>query len=110
MEEQKKSFNEFAIVSLVVGILSFVTLFGLEKAIIAIVFGILGLRRISRNTQLRGKALAITGIVLGSIAVVLLIVLGLYFLSRGPLQTPLGPLQTPLPTQSEQQAPVVQSQ
>lgn len=99
MDEQKKSFSEFAIVSIVVGILSFVTVLGLEKAIVAVVFGILALRRIGKNPQVRGRALAVAGIVLGSIAVVLLMVIGVYFLSQASLKA-----------QSAQQKPPVQSQ
>ena len=38
--------NEFAIASLTMGIVTFLTVFGAEKAIVAIVFGILALRRI----------------------------------------------------------------
>jgi hypothetical protein len=99
MDEQKKSFSEFAVVSLVIGILSFVTLFGVEKAILAVVFGFLALRRIGRNPQLRGKGFAIAGIVLGAIAVVLLIIIGVYFLSQGSIRA-----------HNVQQKPPVQSQ
>jgi len=67
--------SEFAIVSLVLGIFSFVTILGLEKPIIAIVFGILALRRIAVSPQYKGKNLAIVGIALGAIAIVLIITL-----------------------------------
>ncbi len=59
------------------GIMSFLTVFGAEKAIVAIVFGILALRRIRNTRQLKGKGLAVAGIVLGVIGVVLLPLLGL---------------------------------
>ena len=99
MDEQKKPFSEFAVVSLVIGVFSFVTLFGLEKAILAVVFGFLALRRIGKNSQLRGRGLAIAGVVLGGIAVVLLIVIGVYFLSQASLRA-----------RNAQQKPPVQSQ
>lgn len=71
MEEEKKLINEFAIVSLVLGIASFVTFLGIEKAIIAVVFGILGFRRISKNRALKGKVIAVAGIVLAVTYIIL---------------------------------------
>lgn len=69
MEEQKRSLSEFAIVSFILGILSFVHFFGLEKAILAMIFGVLALDRIEKNSQLKGKKFAVIGIILSSIAV-----------------------------------------
>lgn len=66
METEKSSYyNELAIASLTVGILSFINLLGLERSITAIVFGILALRRIKQDESQSGKRLAIAGIVLG---------------------------------------------
>ena len=73
MDEQKGPVSEFAIASLVLGILSFVTLVGLEKPIFAIVLGILALRRIGKAPQTRGKRLAIAGVALSAIAVILIL-------------------------------------
>lgn len=68
MEQEKSTFySELAIASLTVGILCFIQLFGLERSIAAIVFGVLALKRIKQDETLRGKGLAIAGIVLGSI-------------------------------------------
>ncbi len=68
MEQEKNTFyNELAIASLTIGILSFIQLFGLERSITAIVFGILALKRIKHDEAQRGKKLAIVGIVLGVI-------------------------------------------
>ena len=49
MEEQKRPINEFAVASLVMGIVSFVQIFNVEKPIVAIVFGFLALNRIKAN-------------------------------------------------------------
>ena len=70
MEEEKKPLSEFAIASLVLGIISFIHLFSFEKSIAAIVFGILALKRIEKNSQSEGKKLAIAGIALGILAVI----------------------------------------
>lgn len=75
MEEEKGIFSEFAIASLVLGIISFVHLFSFEKSIAAIVFGILALRRIEKNSLLRGKKLAVAGLALGIIAIIAITVL-----------------------------------
>ena len=87
MEEQKRNFSEFAIASLVMAILSFVTLLGIEKAFAALAFGILALLRIGKNGQLRGKGLAIAGILLAGIAVVLIIIVAIRYLPQ-VVQTP----------------------
>ena len=68
MEGEKNTFySELAIASLTVGILCFIQLFGLERSIAAIVFGVLALRRIKQDETLKGKGMAIAGIVLGAI-------------------------------------------
>jgi len=97
MEEQKRRTNEFAIVSLVLGILSFFTILGLEKVVLAIVFGILGLGRIKRDAMLKGKALAWAGIILGIIALILTVIMAIIYLpkvlqSYGPVQNVTIPL------------------
>lgn len=56
--------NEFAIASLIVGILAFVQFLGAEKAALAIVFGALALREMKKQ-KLKGKWLAICGVTLG---------------------------------------------
>ncbi|MFC1631700.1 DUF4190 domain-containing protein [Candidatus Omnitrophota bacterium] len=64
----KAAVNEFAIASLTIAILSFLQLAGFEKAILAIVLGVLALRRIAApGAQVRGEGLAAAGIVLGVI-------------------------------------------
>ncbi len=63
--EEKKAFSEFAIASLALGILSYFQLLAMEKGIVAIVFGILSLNRIKKNVEIKGKGLAVAGIILG---------------------------------------------
>ena len=71
MQEGKQVANEFAIASLVVGIISFISLAGMEKAIVAIIFGVLALKRMERNNLSIGKNLATAGVVLGIFSIVL---------------------------------------
>ena len=70
MESEGMRRSEFAVASLVVGIVSFVQLFNIEKPIVAVIFGILALKRITRDNQLGGKKLALAGIILGVIGIV----------------------------------------
>lgn len=76
--------SEFAIASLTFGLLSFVNLGGIEKAIAAIVFGILALKRIAapQNNE-RGEGLAAAGIVLGVISAILIAIF-LFTLIKNP--------------------------
>ncbi len=71
-KSNKGPLSEFAIVSLVLGILSFLQLAGLEKAIAAVVFGILSLKKIAAaESKSRGESLAAAGIVLGVVYAVI---------------------------------------
>jgi hypothetical protein len=63
--------SEFAIASLVMGLLSFVQVFNAEKGAVAVAFGILALRGIASSGRLRGRGLAIAGLILGAISVIL---------------------------------------
>lgn len=65
MEGDKKAFSEFAIASLALGILSYFQLFAMEKGLAAIVFGVLSLIAIKKNAEVKGRGLAIAGIILG---------------------------------------------
>lgn len=82
--QHKGPLSEFAIISLTLGVLSFVQLAGLEKAIAAIVFGILCLRRIAApESNARGEGLAAAGIVLGIIYAIIATV-ALFALAKNP--------------------------
>ena len=61
MEEERNVMSEFAIASLAIGIASFISLAGMEKAILAIVFGALALKRLGGDNQLSGKKFAKAG-------------------------------------------------
>lgn len=75
MERSKGAVSEFAVASLVMGIVSFINLLGLEKSAVAIVFGILALRKIGKADHIRGRGLAIAGLILGLVAMAMLITL-----------------------------------
>lgn len=76
--------SEFAIAGLTLGILSFIQLAGIEKAIAAIVFGILSLKRIAApQSEARGEGLAAAGIVLG-IVYFIIAVIALFALIKNP--------------------------
>jgi hypothetical protein len=63
-----------AIVSLVIGIVSFFQFFGLEKAVMAIVFGALALKNVPAGEE-KGKRYAYSGIILGCLYIVTLLVI-----------------------------------
>lgn len=60
----------FATVSLILGIVSFVNLLGLEKPILAIVFGWLALRTKPAPQLIEHRVWAKTGVVLGTIVLI----------------------------------------
>jgi len=60
----------FATASLILGIFSFINLLGLEKPILAIIFGWLALRAIPEPRLTEHRVWAKTGVVLGSIVLV----------------------------------------
>ena len=66
--------SKFALVSLILGIVSFVQLLGVEKGILGIVFGILALREITKQPELKGRKIAIIGIVLSALYIVVVCV------------------------------------
>ncbi|MFH1245431.1 MAG: DUF4190 domain-containing protein [Candidatus Omnitrophota bacterium] len=66
---QKQPVSEIAVVSLIVAFLSFTPLANLGCAVLAVVLGIIALKRIaSPQSNLRGEGFAAGGVVLGSIA------------------------------------------
>ena len=77
MEEQKKT-SEFAIASLVLGIFQFVHIFNTEKAILAIIFGVLALKRIAESGNV-GKGKAVAGIILGVIGIITTVAMTIIF-------------------------------
>jgi len=75
----------FAIASLVFGILGLILgaipLFGWALWILAIVLSIVALNRIKRDNNLEGKGLAVTGLILGLVALVLYSLISILFSS-----------------------------
>lgn len=66
--------------SLTLGILSFLQLFGLEKALAAGIFGILALNEMKKDDTLGGRKNALAGLILGGLYIV---VVGVLFFLRG---------------------------
>ncbi len=66
--------SKIAVLSLVIGILSFVHFFGIEKAVIAIIAGWLGLREIFYEGK-SGKKFAYAGIILGTAYIIVIAVI-----------------------------------
>jgi len=75
--QHKGPLSEFAIASLTLGILAFVPL-GLGNlgcAILAVVFGILSLKKIAHpQSDARGEGLAAAGIVMGILCIIMMII------------------------------------
>lgn len=67
--------SKLAIASFVLGLCSFVQLFGLEKAVLAIIFGAISLKEITDGQQLNGKKYAYAAIVLGSLYILVVFVM-----------------------------------
>lgn len=65
--------SKLAMVSLVLGLVTFINLFGMEKAIAAIVFGAIALKEIVTNQELKGRNFAYAGIILGSLYILILV-------------------------------------
>ena len=75
-KEQKKKTLGLAIASLIFGCLFFIPFLGILFGVTALVLGIIALVSISKNKKtVKGQGLAITGIVLGSIGVIVIPIL-----------------------------------
>jgi hypothetical protein len=74
--------NGMALASYYCGVFSLIPCLWGTVSLLAIIFGILGLNKAKANPQLGGKGHSITGIVLGSITIALLLagIVSLYFL------------------------------
>jgi uncharacterized membrane protein len=73
--------TKLAVVALLLGISSFINLFGLEKGIMAIIAGALAIRELTETRQTGGKVMAWLGIVLGALSMVTVIFILLW---KGP--------------------------
>ena len=79
MNEQKNIMSEFAIASLAIAVISFINLAGMEKAILAIIFGILALKRMEKDDNLSGVKFARAGIILAFLSLLITIHLMIKF-------------------------------
>jgi hypothetical protein len=73
--------NRLAIVALLLGIMSFINLFGLEKGIMAIVAGWMAILEIKEEPSFKGKGMAWAGIVLGAFSITMITLLVIW---KGP--------------------------
>ncbi|MDO8734074.1 MAG: DUF4190 domain-containing protein [Elusimicrobiota bacterium] len=73
--------NKLAVAGFVLGLVSFVQLFGLEKAVLAVIFGAISLKEITSGQQLNGKKYAYAAIILGSVYILIILVLAVV---KGP--------------------------
>lgn len=64
--------SEFAIASLVLGVISFIQLLGAERALAAIIFGAIALWKIKKEPELEGRWMAFAGIGLGMLYLIVL--------------------------------------
>lgn len=67
--------NSLALASLLAGIACFINLAGIEKAILAVTFGVLALGEIQKEPETKGKGKAYAGITLGVLYMVTIIVI-----------------------------------
>lgn len=72
-----KKVYPYALISLILGIVSYLQLLGIERALLAVIFGVVALKNIKRNNELKGLKYAYWGIGLGLVymLIVLLIIL-----------------------------------
>ncbi|RKY31009.1 MAG: hypothetical protein DRP74_05785 [Candidatus Omnitrophota bacterium] len=82
MSENKMTRNGFAVASLVVGIISFFSFAGMEKAIVAVIFGILALKSLGEEDDAASKKFAKAGIILGAVSFFLTTILIINYLPK----------------------------
>jgi len=82
MPDEGQKTDGISIAAMVCGILAFfVPTIGIVLAILAIVFGGIGMGRTRRNPELKGRGMAITGLVLGILAFVVVLLLAAYLVA-----------------------------
>jgi hypothetical protein len=82
MPDEGQKTDGISIAAMVCGILAFfVPTVGIVLAILAIVFGGIGMGRTRRNPELKGRGMAITGLVLGILAFVVVLLLAAYLVA-----------------------------
>ena len=72
--------SAYAVASVTLGILSFIQMFGLEKALAAGVFGAMALYEMKNDETIGGRGKAVAGMVLGGLYIV---VVGVFFFIKG---------------------------
>lgn len=79
--EAQGSSNGYAVASLVLGIIALPAGITIILPVLAIIFGIIGLRQLSNNTESTGgsRAMAIAGLICGSIG----LLFGVWLIAKG---------------------------
>lgn len=72
----------YATVSLVLGVASFINLVGMEKGLLAIVFGILALKRLPAPTLGRRRTWGVLGVVFGALQILVVVLLVAFNLDK----------------------------
>lgn len=72
--------SAYAVASITLGILSFIQIFGLEKALAAGAFGAMALYEMKNDETLGGRRIAVAGLVLGGLYIV---AVGILFFMKG---------------------------
>ena len=73
--------NKLAIAALVMGIVSFINLLGLEKGLMAIIIGWMAIRELKVEPSRGGKGMAWAGVILGALSMAAVIFLVIW---KGP--------------------------
>jgi hypothetical protein len=73
--------SEFALVSFLAGIACFVNLLGMEKAILAVIFGTLAFKQLEKEPEKSGKWMAYAGTALGIAYLITIVVI---LIIKGP--------------------------
>ncbi|MBU2567991.1 MAG: DUF4190 domain-containing protein [Elusimicrobia bacterium] len=77
-----KIISKLAVASFVLSLVSFIQLFGIEKAILSIILGVFALKEIlNSQEELKGKNYAYAGIIFGSLYILVLLV---FVILKGP--------------------------
>lgn len=70
-----KKIYPYAVISFVLGIISFFQILGLERALLAVVFGVIALKKMNEDEKLKGRKFAYSGIILGIVYLIILCVI-----------------------------------
>jgi hypothetical protein len=73
-----KKVYPYALISFILGVVSFIQLLGLERAIPAVIFGVIALKKMNAEGVTEGKRYAYAGITLGIIYLIVLTIIMIF--------------------------------